>query len=343
MFLMVDVVTNHFGAKGPATSIDFAQMNPFQSASDFHSWCTVTNEDDITQITTCSLGTASYPLPDVKIEDPTIRSTYASWIAGLVKICAIDGFRIDSVKNVEIGFWLGFQAAADVYTVGEVSDGRVDHACPYQALNSSNGGALDGILNYPLFYQLTNFFNNTDTTSSNLVNLIKAKQSSCRDVNLLAPFSENHDQPRFANYTSDMALASNALAFTLLADGMPIVYSGQEQHLSGGDDLYNREANWKSGYKTTPLTKLIATLNSLRKHAIKLSAAYTTIKSDIIASDDHTIVVRKGDSGAQIVVVYSNVGEGGNGTVTGRNTSGFYADNALTEVVGCKHSMVCLQ
>lgn len=32
---------------------------------------------------------------------------------------------------------------------------------------------------------------------------------------------ENHDNRRFANYTTDMALVKNALAFTILSDGIP--------------------------------------------------------------------------------------------------------------------------
>ncbi len=55
----------------------------------------------------------------------------------------VDGLRIDSVKNVEIDFWPGFQQAAGVYAVGEVSSGDVGYACPYSKV-------LDGILNYPM-------------------------------------------------------------------------------------------------------------------------------------------------------------------------------------------------
>lgn len=340
MYLMVDVVTNHFGANGAADKIDFTQFNPFNSASDFHSWCTITNEDDLTQTTTCSLGAFTDPLPDVDTTSPSIRATYASWIKNLIFSYAIDGLRIDSVKNVEMTFWPSFQSAAGIYAVGEVSDGRIDHACPYQA---PSGGALSGILNYPLFYSLTYFFNNTATTSTNLINLLQDMQTSCTDVNLLAPFSENHDQPRFANYTPSLALASNVLAFTLLADGIPIVYSGQEQHLSGGNDPYNREAIWLTGHKPTSLTALIATLNRLRKYAIQLSTKYTTDKSAIIASDDHTLTVRKGESGAQIVAVYSNLGEpqgGGSSKVTVPASSGFVANSAVMEMVGCKRSVV---
>jgi glycosidase len=60
---------------------------------------------------------------------------------------------------------------------------------------------------------------------------------------MLGSFPENHDVPRLFSRTSDAALVSNAVAFTLMADGIPIIYQGQEQSYPGGDDLYNKEAN----------------------------------------------------------------------------------------------------
>jgi alpha-amylase len=47
-----------------------------------------------------------------------------------------------------------------------------------------------------------------------------------------------------------MSLAKNAAAFTIMADGIPIIYAGQEQHYNGGADPANREAVWSSGYNT---------------------------------------------------------------------------------------------
>lgn len=47
-------------------------------------------------------------------------------------------------------------------------------------------------------------------------------KSTCADTNLLGSFMENHDVARFASVTSDFSLAKNAIAFTILADGIPI-------------------------------------------------------------------------------------------------------------------------
>lgn len=73
-----------------------------------------------------------------------------------------------------------------------------------------------------------------------------------------------------------MALAKNAATFTIMADGIPIVYAGQEQHYSGGEDPANREALWLSGFNTdSELYKLIAKANGARNQAIAKGTNYT--------------------------------------------------------------------
>lgn len=73
------------------------------------------------------------------------------------------------------------------------------------------------------------------------------------------------------------------ISFIFLSDGIPIVYSGQEQHYSGGSDPANREAIWLSGYSTTTeLYKYIATTNKIRKAAVAADSSYITTKVCIV-------------------------------------------------------------
>ena len=165
-------------------------------------------------------------------------------------------------------------------------------------------------------------------------------KSTCKDTTLLGSFVENHDNPRFASLTSDLSLAKNAIAFTLLADGIPILYQGQEQHFSGASVPYNREALWLTGYPTTsqPLYNHVAQLNQVRNRAIAMSGSdYLTYKSWPVYSDAHTIVTRKGFDGNQIVGVFTNVGQGGGSytlNLSGQQT-GFTAGEGVVEVLGC--------
>ncbi|KAL9104589.1 MAG: hypothetical protein Q9163_000454 [Psora crenata] len=334
MYLMVDVVTNHFGYDMDASAtIDYTKMNPFNSRDYFHDFCQITNQDNLIELTTCDVGgNSNYPLPDVVTTLPSVRKEFNTWIAQLVDSYNIDGLRIDSVKNVEMEFWPGFQDAAGVYIVGEVAEGRVEVACPYQE-------ALDGILNYPLYFQLTYFFNGQIPNSKDLINLMTMMNSTsaggCKDPTLMAPFSENHDNPRFGNYKSDKALAANVAAFVILADGIPIIYSGQEQMLSGADDPYDREAIWLQGYSDGPMVQTIRTLNKVRKAAIGASAAYVTDRLKIIYSEERYLVTSKGPVGANIVAVYNNLGEGENKTWSLKGT-GFTAGQSVWDVLRCE-------
>jgi len=196
--------------------------------------------------------------------------------------------RIDTVKHVQKSFWPGYNEAAGVYCVGEVFEGDPDYTCSYQEV-------MDGILNYPMsvptydsptqqlttrrYYPLLAAFESTSGNMDDLYNMINTVKSTCKDSTLLGSFVENHDNPRFASYTNDISLAENAATFTIMADGIPIIYAGQEQHYSGGNDPSNREATWLSGYNTdSTLYKLIAKVNAVRSQAIYKDSGYLTYK-----------------------------------------------------------------
>lgn len=267
-------------------------------------------------------------LPDVDTTSTFVRQAYGQWISSLVSVFGIDGLRIDTVKHVEKTFWPNFKSAANVYTLGEVLDGAVDYTCPYQE-------QLDGLLNYPLYYPMTRAFQDSDGSMTSLGTSLTTIQDSCRDPTLLASFSENHDMPRFLSQRNNMNAYMNVIVFTMLAGGIPIIYQGQEQGLSGGNDPFNREALWASGYSTeTPLHMLIASVNQLRNHAILASPQYLTTSTEIIYSDDHHIALRKGN----IVSLYSN--EGSNGPLSNitLTTTGFQKNQPIVEVLTCRKS-----
>jgi alpha-amylase len=177
------------------------------------------------------------------------------------------------VLEVQQDFWPSWVSAAGVYCVGEVDNGDATIACPYQ-------NYLDGVLNYPTYFPLVRAFESTSGSISDLYDMVNTVESDCSDSNLLGSFSENHDNPRFANYTSDFSLAKNVLAFTILSDGIPIIYAGQEQHYSGGSVPYNREATWLSGFDTSAeLYQWIAQINQIRNYAIQWDTGYTTYKA----------------------------------------------------------------
>ncbi|CAD0112972.1 unnamed protein product [Aureobasidium uvarum] len=144
---------------------------------------------------------------------------------------------------------------------------------------------------------MTSAFVSTSGDIKALEQGINTMKSTCKDVTLLGSFLENHDNPRFPSLTSDMSLAKNAIGFAMLADGIPIVYQGQEQHFSGASTPAQREQLWKSGYdKNAILYKHISKLNAIRTLAIKNDDGYLGYNAYPVWTDDHTIVMRKGNN-----------------------------------------------
>lgn len=261
---------------------------------------------------------------------------------------SIDGFRIDTVKHIRSEFWTGFNDAAGVYCVGEVANGDAAYSCPYTEV-------LDGILNYPLFYSVTRAFGTREEGAmKGLADNLNYINSLCKDTTSMAPFLENHDQPRvrplqtldyiiltkaftqFPSVTPDLILARNAIAFTMLSDGLPVIYQGQENHLSGANDPEDREAVWTKGYATSgesaPLYEHITLLNKIRTHAISADSSSISSISTSIYIDDTTIATKK----SGLVGVFSNVGQDGSSGEVEIEDTGYAEGDEVIDLVGCR-------
>ncbi|KAJ5212774.1 uncharacterized protein N7498_004420 [Penicillium cinerascens] len=329
MYLMVDVVANDMGYDGAGNTVDYSVFDPFDSSSYFHSYCLISNYDNQTNVEDCWLGDTTVSLPDLNTDLSSVQTIWYNWVKDLVSNYSIDGLRIDTVKHVQQSFWPGYNDAAEVYCVGEVLDGDPSYTCPYQ-------NYLDGVLNYPIYYQLLYAFESSSGNISNLYNMISSVAADCTDPTLLGNFIENHDNPRFASYTDDYSQAKNVIAFVFLSDGIPIIYAGQEQHYSGGNDPYNREATWLSGYSTAAeLYQFIAITNKIRSFAISTDPSYITSRNDPFYTDSHTLAMKKGSSGSQVITVLSNYGSSGSSYTLTLSGSGYSSGTELMEMYTC--------
>ncbi|OAG11761.1 alpha-amylase [Paraphaeosphaeria sporulosa] len=302
MYLMVDIVPNHMAFASCPDKVDFRRLKTFNHPDKFHSYCPIKNTGNQTELEDCWLGDCNMALPDIKTDDPLVAREMNAWIRWLVSAHNVDGLRIDSVKNVNKAFFPPFCRAAGVFCMGEVSEGHANYTYPYQK-------QMDSVLDYPLYYSITRVFQQKSNMSDLVVALASCtdnQETGCKDPTLLGAFFENHDNPRFANVTQDLSLVKNALTFTMLGDGIPIVYQGQEQNFAGGDDPWCREALWSSQFNTTsPLYKHTALLNNIRNHIVSESAPYLSYQTRILAYTATEMQLRKG----AIRTVLSNQGE----------------------------------
>ncbi|KFY10427.1 hypothetical protein V491_07652 [Pseudogymnoascus sp. VKM F-3775] len=332
MYLMVDVVTNHMAYAGSPEEIDYSTLNPFNKESYYHPHCPI---DFTSQSSTeicwagSNAGTGFVSLPDLRTEDDNVQAEFDKWIAQLVANYTIDGLRIDSAQEVNQGFYPSFQTAAGgIHILAEVFSGDPTTLCSYLEF-------VSGAMNYPSYYWITSSFQGGPLSA--LVQGIKEMNASCTDTTLLGSFMENHDLARFPFATTDVSLDMNAIAYTMLTDGIPIIYNGQEQGFGGGAPPLSREALWFSGYKTTgTLYTFIKQLNQARSRAIAVDKDWVKQRISLSQPDSQTLLMRKGSSGKQMVSVFTNRGAGGEEVMTLLSAdTGFTANLDVIEVLNC--------
>ncbi|CRL19393.1 Glycosyl hydrolase, family 13, catalytic domain [Penicillium camemberti] len=288
IYVMADVVANHMG--GP---ISDNKPEPLNQESAYHSACTIdySSQDSVEN---CRIAD---DLPDVNTQSTEIRELFQTWVKWLVTEYGFDGLRIDTVKHVEKDFWSAFSSAAGVYTIGEVWDGDPTYLAGY-------ANDMDGLLNYAVYYPVNNFYQQKGS-SQDIVDMHDKIDSAFPDPSALGTFIDNHDNARWLSVKNDKSLLANALAYVILARGIPIVYYGTEQGYAGGNDPANREDLWRSNFSTDA---------DLYKTISLLSAARTAAGG--LADNDHVhlyiadTAYAWSRAGGDLIVLTSNSGSG---------------------------------
>ncbi|GHB37969.1 1,4-alpha-glucan branching enzyme [Streptomyces cirratus] len=193
-------------------------------------------------------------LDDLWTERPEVVSgmekIYEKWVADF----RVDGFRIDTVKHVDTGFWTQWATALDAYAArhgrknffmfGEVYSADTAVTSPYVTR-----GRLDATLDFPL-QDAIRAYASQGAAAGRLASVFgddyrytTDKANAYEQVTFLG----NHDMGRFGSFleqdrpaaTEQELLARYRLANELmfLSRGNPVVYSGDEQGFtgSGGD------------------------------------------------------------------------------------------------------------
>lgn len=331
MSLMIDVVVNHLAANQASGSVDYSVFPaPFNAASAFHTSCGI-DYDNQGSIENCWLVTDTPSLPDVNSENRDVYTAMINSVADIVKTYGIDGIRLDTAKHVPKKYLTQFQEAVGVYVTGEVLDGNPDFVAGYE-------GPLSSVLNYPLWYALIESFMGGDF--SRLSTMMSTEASLFTDVNALANFLDNHDQPRFASREgNDVVRDRNAATFLMFASGIPVVYYGFEHRFSGAADPDNREALWPSGYNTNAeLYKHIALLHRIRDLASDIGgkAEYFAWGAEAVGTSSQYLAMKRGP----VLVVVSNVGEQGTTNGFSVPTSQFDSGDVVVDLLTCTTATV---
>lgn len=251
MKLVIDLVPNHLGVQHPwikdppapdwfhgtlehhiGAQYDFAQLvDPHAPERAWHA------------ITT---GWFTDSMPDLNQENPLVSAYLIENALWWVETANLDGIRLDTFPYVGRAFWHDFHAtlhAADPHltTVGEIFNGDAE-ITSFFAGGVSHGGidtGLDTPFDFPAYFALRNALIEGKPMTE-WAGVLR-KDSLYPHPERLVTFIGNHDTMRFftAAHESTPRLK---LAMGLMATlrGMPLLYSGDEIAMEGGDDPDNR-------------------------------------------------------------------------------------------------------
>ncbi len=226
----------------------------------FHAHGNISNFTDPEQVVGELFG-----LDDLKTEDAAVQNELILASQWLIENTDCDGYRIDTVKHVEMSFWNTWAPAVHAHAIsrgkdrfflfGEVFDGDDAKNGSYTGTVSGGNYKLDAVLHYPM-YNTTNGvfgFDNPPSEISSRYAQLGLYDATTREQ--LVTFLDNHDNSRFLGFgiaNQDESRLRAALGWQLTSRGVPCVYYGTEQEFDGGSDPYNREDMWDGAWDFGP-------------------------------------------------------------------------------------------
>jgi len=192
--------------------------------------------------------------------DAYLKSAIKLWLD-----TGIDGIRVDAVKHMPFGWqkaWMEtIYSYKPVFTFGEwfLSKGEVDSRNHYFA-NESGMSLLD----FRFAQRTREVFRDNEKSMVDLDAMIAGTAADYREVIDQVTFIDNHDMDRFTQAGSPQRRTEQALAFALGSRGIPAIYYGTEQYMTGNGDPNNR-AKMASFSTATSAYTMIQALATLRK------------------------------------------------------------------------------
>ncbi len=240
-------------------------------------------------------------LKDVNTENPDVREEMVRVYVDWVLKADFDGFRIDTLKHVDYGFWEYFTAEVrrrlaergktNFLMFGEAFDGDDTLVGSY-----TMPGQLDSVFYFPQKFQVFDDVFGRGQPTRKIRELYEQRDEhygadpqvggiGISPRQALVNFIDNHDVPRFMfNFPHEEQLRA-ALTYLLTEDGIPCIYYGTEQGYLGGNDPANREPLWWSDYDTS------GDLFRYTSRLIRARRQYTALRRgsfEIVWTTEHT-------------------------------------------------------
>jgi glycosidase len=210
-------------------------------------------------------------LPDLDFRNHAIVERVVEDVLWWVTEYDLDGFRLDAAKHMdhvilrrlryELDRRFAHGDAPHFYLVGETYTGEDGHGL---IMNYVAEWELDGQFDFPLLYPIRSVFADGGSFRTLAARVQLGRDLYGDAIPWMSPFFGNHDIPRFASRISHPSAGawdgfadpmkgelgdtqwniinrtSHAAVFTLLQEGIPLLYYGDELALAGGPDPDNR-------------------------------------------------------------------------------------------------------
>lgn len=248
-----------------------------------------------------------YGLADLNQMNSTI-DTYLKEAADLWLDMGVDGIRVDAVKHMPAGWQKNWVSSIyeehNAFIFGEWFSGSTVPDDDMASFANESGMSL---LDFSFANATRNAVGSLSGTMYDIHNTIEATAASFDQVNSQVTFIDNHDMSRFmtlANNTSSSVDA--ALVLLLTQRGVPAIYYGTEQYMTGDSDPDNRK-DMPSFNTNTAAYSIISSLAPLRKTNPALS--YGTYTERWL-NDDVYVYERQFGSSVVLVAVNRNTSKG---------------------------------
>ena len=251
--------------------------------------------------------------------DDYLRTAIKLWLDR-----GVDGIRVDAVKHMPTGWQKSWMDTvydhAPVFSFGEwfLGTNEVDPS-NHEFANESGMSLLD----FRFGQTVREVFRDRTDTMYDLHNMIMDTANAYDEVADQVTFIDNHDMDRFHETSANQRRTEQAVAFTLTSRGVPAIYYGTEQYMTGNGDPNNR-ARMSSFSKTTTAFQVVQALAPLRKSNPAL--AYGTTVERWINND---VYVYEREFGNNVVLVAINRSESTGYDLNGLFTAlpqGMYTD-----------------
>lgn len=267
-----------------------------------------------------------FDLDDLNTENPVVRETLRAANARWIREVGVDAFRFDTAIYVSHDFWHELMHAEDTPTPGlfDVArqTGRDDFLAFGEAFVGSEPGSsagerrvasylgtaerpeLNSMINFPLYFTIGRVFAEGRPTS-----LMEERLEAIDEVfdrpERLPVFIDNHDTSRFLTRTNEAGFRQ-ALMFMMTVPGIPVIYQGTEQAMTG-----QRSAMFEGGYgsggrdRFDTQSETFAYLQELIELR-RSDSVFTRGDLEVLASSERgagTLVYRRSHEGREAIVV----------------------------------------